>query len=164
MFYVCTLEVSAPGGSENLGVHQLHSGLCEPVSNLTRRVSNKTFWIATLQQNYPLHFRKVMARETLGLFKTFEELPLNRGPILSHFGFFLFVFQSEFQIEVPNWFASRFASASRSSLSPLRLFLIHVIRFRSMCFPLRFPRIYERQMLPIKSSASWLAPQVVLSL
>src|SRR5579871_804334 len=34
--YVCTLKVSAPGGSENLGVHQLQSGLCEPVSNLTR--------------------------------------------------------------------------------------------------------------------------------
>jgi hypothetical protein len=85
MFYVCTLEVSAPGGSEYLGVHQQHSGLCEPVSNLTRRVSNKTFWIATPEQNYPLHFRKVMARESLGLFKTFENLPTNRGPFLSHF-------------------------------------------------------------------------------
>jgi hypothetical protein len=55
------------------------------VSNLTRRVSNKTFWIATPEQNYPLHFRKVMAHETLGLFKTFENLPRNRGPFLSHF-------------------------------------------------------------------------------
>jgi hypothetical protein len=27
-----------------------------------------------------------MLRETLSLFKTFEETPLNRGPILSHFG------------------------------------------------------------------------------
>jgi hypothetical protein len=71
--YVCTLKVSAPRGSENLGVHQQHSGLCEPVSNLTRRVSNKTFWIATLPGNFGLHFPKVMARETLALFKTFEQ-------------------------------------------------------------------------------------------
>jgi hypothetical protein len=70
--YVCTLQVSAPGGSGNLGVHQQQTGMCEPVSNLTRRVSNKTFWIATLQQNYWLHFHKVMQRETLGLFKSFE--------------------------------------------------------------------------------------------
>ena len=117
MFYVCTLEVSAPGGSEYLGVHQQHSGLCEPVSNLTRRVSNKTFWIATAQRNYPLHFRQVRVRETLSLFKTFEESPSNRGPILSHFRWFLSVFQSEFQFEVPKWFASRIAPGSRSSLS-----------------------------------------------
>jgi hypothetical protein len=90
--YVCTLEVSAPERSENLGVHQQHSGMCEPVSNLTRRVSNKTFWIATAPQNYWLHFLKVMARETLSLFKTFEESPTNRGPILSHFGFVRFRF------------------------------------------------------------------------
>ena len=30
--YVCTLEVSAPGGSGNLGVHQILTGLCEPGS------------------------------------------------------------------------------------------------------------------------------------
>ena len=71
--YVCTLQVSAPGGSEYLGVHQQQSGLCEPVSNLTRRVSNKTFWIATSPQNFWLHFPKVMERETLTLFKTFEQ-------------------------------------------------------------------------------------------
>jgi hypothetical protein len=71
--YVCTLQVSAPPGSENLGVHQQHSGLCEPVSNLTRRVSNKTFWIATAPQNFWLHFPKVMAREMLAPFKTFEQ-------------------------------------------------------------------------------------------
>jgi hypothetical protein len=33
-----------------------------------------------------------MARETLGLFKSFEEMPTNRGPILSHFGFSSAVF------------------------------------------------------------------------
>ena len=79
--YVCTLEVSAPGGSENLGVHQQHSGLCEPVSNLTRRVSNKTFWIATSPRIFWLHFHKDRARKTLGLFKTFEKFPTHRGPI-----------------------------------------------------------------------------------
>ena len=30
--YVCTLEVSAPGGSGNLGVHQVLSGMCRPES------------------------------------------------------------------------------------------------------------------------------------
>jgi hypothetical protein len=79
--YVCTLEVSAPGGSEYLGVHQLRSGLCEPESNLTRRVSNKTFWIATSPRIFWLHFHKVMPRKTLGLFKTFEKLRMHRGPI-----------------------------------------------------------------------------------
>jgi hypothetical protein len=44
------------------------------VSNLTRRVSNKTFWIATSPQDFWLHFPKVMARETLALFKSFEEI------------------------------------------------------------------------------------------
>lgn len=34
--YVCTLEVSAPGGSGNLGVHQNLSGMCQPESKLTR--------------------------------------------------------------------------------------------------------------------------------
>src|SRR5262245_27789398 len=99
MFYVCTLQVSAPGGSEYLGVHQQHSGLCEPVSNLTRRVSNKTFWIATAPRLFWLHFHKVMAHKTLGLFKTFEKSPSNRGPILSHFDFFESVLPSR----VPIW-------------------------------------------------------------
>ncbi len=62
-----------------------------------------------------------MARETLSLFKTFEELPTNRGPILSHFGFF-FSFSNlssrlEFQIEVPKWFALSPHPGARSSLS-----------------------------------------------
>jgi hypothetical protein len=89
-----------------------------------------------------------MARETLGLFKTFEELPSNRGPILSHFGFFLIVFQSEFQIEVPKWFASRIAPDPGSSLSPLRLFLIHVIRYRFRRFHLRFLEYMARKCFP----------------
>src|ERR1700722_19764157 len=103
MFYVCTLEVSAPGGSENLGVHQQHPGMCEPVSNLTRRDSNKTFWIATAQQNNWFHFHKVTQRETLSLFKTFEDLPIHRGPILSHFAFSC----GPFQNGVPDWFSLR---------------------------------------------------------
>jgi hypothetical protein len=108
--YVCTLQVSPPGGSGNLGVHQQQTGMCEPVSNLTRRVSNKTFWIATLQQNYWSHFHKVMARETLSLFKTFEGLPIYRGPILSHFGFS----SSLLQIVVPIWFSPRRILVRRS--------------------------------------------------
>jgi uncharacterized protein len=32
--YICTLEVSAPGGSGNLGVHQNLSGMCKPESKI----------------------------------------------------------------------------------------------------------------------------------
>ena len=124
MFYVCTLEVSAPGGSENLGVHQQHSEMCEPESNLTRRVSNKTFWIAILPQNNWLHFHKVMHRETLGLFKSFKDLPANRGLNLSHFGFF----SARFPISLPEMVRYQITLAPTLPLSSLRLFSLHVIR------------------------------------
>src|ERR1700743_1759619 len=145
MFYVCTLEVSAPGGSENLGVHQLHSGLCEPVSNLTRRVSNKTFWIATLQQNYPLHFRQVRARETLSLFKTFEESPSNRGPILSHFGFFSSFSNLSFTL--------KFRNGSRLVSLPVLVFRSPLFDYSSFtCFafsPADFTRAFREYLARI---------------
>ncbi len=87
--YVCTLQVSAPGGSEHLGVHQQQTGMCEPVSNLTRRVSNKTFWIAnSFSKTIGYISIKSCARETLGLFKTFEKLTQQIADrFLSHFEF-----------------------------------------------------------------------------
>jgi hypothetical protein len=70
--YMCTLQVSARARSENLGVHHSLTGLCGPVSNLTRRVSNKTFWNATAVPNYRLHFYKVMLRESRSMFEFFK--------------------------------------------------------------------------------------------
>jgi hypothetical protein len=150
MFYVCTLQVSAPGGSEYLGVHQQHSGLCEPVSNLTRRVSNKTFWIAISPRNFRLHFRKVMARETLSLFKSFEELPTHRGPNLSHFGFFSSISNLKFRIGIGSHLNARWILARRFSV--FGLFLIHLPSH--FLRPISARLIFSSQMVAIKSSAS----------
>ena len=151
MFYVCTLKVSAPGRSGYLGVHQLQSGLCEPVSNLTRRVSNKTFWIATSPRIFGLHFHKVMARESLSLFKTFENCRYiaDRYSPISDFSFSFFNQKFRFGPRSPR------AQFSFRRLSFLRLFLIHLLPNRIAAIS---ALVFGPQMLPIKSSASVLHP------
>jgi hypothetical protein len=95
----------------------------------------QNFLDCNTQQNYWLHFHKVMPRETLSLFKTFEGLPIYRGPILSHFGFS----SSLFQTAVPIWssprrfpfhalpssviFDSRHSNSGKKSASPFSLLI-----------------------------------------
>ena len=56
--YVCTLEVSAPGGSGNLGVHQILTGLCEPGSKFDAMSFQQNFLECNCSTLFPLLFMR----------------------------------------------------------------------------------------------------------
>jgi len=70
--YVCTLEVSAPRGSGNLGVHQNLSGMCQPESKIDAMSFQQNFRECNCSTLFSLLFHKIMGIEWLDLFKHFE--------------------------------------------------------------------------------------------
>lgn len=105
-----------------------------------------------------------MLRETLSLFKTFEESPTNRGPILSHFGILPLGFPPQsselVRLAVAYW------TWPTPPLSSIIFDSRDCILMRAISFPISHTsaRLFGQQMLPIKSSATLSHPLVVLSL
>jgi hypothetical protein len=70
--YLCTLEVSAPGGSGNLGVHQNLSGMCKPESKFDAMSFQQNFLECNCSTLFSLLFYKVMPIERGSLFELYE--------------------------------------------------------------------------------------------